>query len=105
MSAPAITPGPWEVREHRTSLGVNGGPDGLNIATVTLGYNRDVRYAEKAANAKAIAAVPAMIAALQKASPLVEGECVPGFNGDWEQALASIGEALQLAGIPLDEPL
>jgi hypothetical protein len=65
MTAPAITPGPWFVKEHPTSFGVNSKATNLNIATVTLGYNRARNYDEKRANAKAIAAVPAMVEALQ----------------------------------------
>lgn len=64
MTAVPFTAGPWFVREHRTSFGINGGPDKLNIATVTLGYNRKHRYNEKLATAKAIAALPALVEAL-----------------------------------------
>jgi hypothetical protein len=67
MTALPITPGPWFVREHRTALGINGGAANLNIATVSLNYNRGNRYAEKRANARAIAAVPAMVEALLSA--------------------------------------
>lgn len=87
-----IPPGPWHVREHRTSLGVNGGEGDLNIATITLGYNRDNRRGEKEAIAKAIAALPELIETLIAARAYVHhgkgtlAELLPQMDATLKQA-------------------
>lgn len=69
----ALPPGPWNVVKCRTSFSVReGSPIGRHVATVSLGYDPTRNLERGEAIAKAIAAVPDMVAALKL---IVEAGC------------------------------
>ena len=99
-----ITPGPWEVVEHRTSLGIRSVPAQRSVANVALGWVERSTHndPQRRADAHAIAALPviveAMLGAIKSVRPLER----QGEDRVWraaERARVQLEDALKAAGI------
>lgn len=99
MTAPQITPGPWDVD------GFTIKQDGVTVAMAwpDRRVSSDDSLARMHANAKAIAAVPAMVEA---GSAFLTAWNADNSSDDTIRAAVKLAEALQLAGIEVgpDKP-
>lgn len=84
-----MTPGPWEAREvSQPWIEILGNPDAEGsrqiLGSVRCPYSADFDREQAKANARAIAAVPDMLAALERMAGAVES--LPTLRDDEERA-------------------
>ena len=113
MSAPAHTPGPWQISDDERPAGEGHriGNDGLNICVAVIAHHYYDDFADseerQEANSALIAQAPAMHAVLAlvcKGKAFIRFSCggtfielafqglrVPVDNGDWNKAVTSHG--------------
>lgn len=102
MKRPNITPSPWRIKSSNksASLEIIGGDKFTHIA-VCDGKRQESHFKAQQANASAIAAVPALLAALeemldearQAGIDTMPGDDFAGFNIACENAKAALIEA------------